>query len=72
MWKKAIAILLAGLFLSVFLSKCNRNADIDLTTCVDHWNAAYRQEVGDEPIITMDQIREWKDWCVDGKKPSTL
>jgi hypothetical protein len=69
MWIKVIAILLAGLFLSVVLAKCNQTPNADTTACVDQWAAAHRKEVGDEPIITMDQIREWKEWCVVGKTP---
>jgi len=71
MWIKAIAILLAGLFLSVSLSKCNQNAGLNLTDCVDGWTAAYRQEVGEDVVVTMDQVREWKDWCQAGKQAPT-
>lgn len=38
--------------------------------CVDQWIVAYREEQGQEAIVTQDQIGEWTDWCNQGKRPS--
>lgn len=38
-------------------------------TCQDAWMTAYRQEVGEEAMITHDQIGEWEQWCAEGKLP---
>lgn len=36
--------------------------------CVDRWSEAHRIEVGEEAIISNDQISEWTQWCEDGKE----
>lgn len=38
-------------------------------TCEDAWMNAYREEVGEEAMITHDQIGEWEQWCAEGKMP---
>ncbi|VVE89874.1 toxin-antitoxin system YwqK family antitoxin [Pandoraea bronchicola] len=37
--------------------------------CVDSWTAAFRKENGDDAIVTVDQLGEWKIWCEQGKLP---
>lgn len=38
-------------------------------SCVDSWTAAHRKEVGEDAMITADQINEWEHWCRQGKLP---
>lgn len=38
-------------------------------SCEDAWMTAYRAEVGEEAMITSDQIGEWEAWCSEGKMP---
>lgn len=38
-------------------------------TCEDAWMNAYRAEVGEDAMITHDQIGEWEQWCAEGKMP---
>lgn len=37
--------------------------------CLDAWIAAHRSEVGEDAVVTMDQVGEWEQWCAAGKKP---
>lgn len=37
--------------------------------CQDAWMTAYRKEVGEEAMISSDQIGEWEQWCAEGKLP---
>lgn len=39
-------------------------------SCVDRWTSAFRKENGDDAIVTVDQLGEWKSWCEQGKLPS--
>jgi hypothetical protein len=34
---------------------------------VDGWTAAFRQENGEDAMVTMDQLGEWEAWCKEGK-----
>ena len=38
--------------------------------CVDQWTAAHRKEVGSDAMISGQQLDEWEQWCVEGKKPA--
>ncbi|MBJ6984199.1 hypothetical protein [Luteimonas sp. MC1750] len=38
-------------------------------TCADAWLASYRAEVGEDRVVTMDQMGEWEEWCAQGKSP---
>lgn len=38
-------------------------------SCEDAWMTAYREEVGEEAMITHDQIGEWEQLCAEGKLP---
>lgn len=42
----------------------------NLESCVDSWAAAHRKEVGEDAMITADQIGEWENWCKQGKIPT--
>lgn len=44
-------------------------AAVSAETCQDAWMTAYRAEVGEEAMITHDQIGEWEQWCAEGKMP---
>lgn len=37
--------------------------------CVDTWIDAHRKEVGEDAMISYDQINEWVVWCKEGRKP---
>jgi uncharacterized protein YecT (DUF1311 family) len=37
--------------------------------CLDAWVQAYRQEEGEDAMVTADQSSEWEDWCRQGKRP---
>jgi hypothetical protein len=39
--------------------------------CVDSWIAAFRKEQGAESAVSADQIKEWENWCSQGKKPQS-
>lgn len=45
------------------------SGDASLRTCVDGWIAKYRKEVGNEAMISADQMGEWESWCKAGKHP---
>lgn len=36
--------------------------------CVDRWVDAYRKEVGQDTVVTQDQLNEWTQWCQAGKQ----
>lgn len=36
--------------------------------CVDAWTAAHRAEAGEESAVSVEQIREWQQWCAEGKE----
>jgi hypothetical protein len=38
--------------------------------CVDIWTAAFRKEAGPDAMISVPQLDEWEQWCVEGKKPA--
>lgn len=42
----------------------------DPQACVDSWMAAFRKEVGQDAMVTMDQVGEWEGWCKSGKTPA--
>ncbi|MDD2046969.1 toxin-antitoxin system YwqK family antitoxin [Pseudomonas putida] len=44
-------------------------AAVSAETCQDAWMTEYRKEVGEEAMITSDQIGEWEQWCAEGKLP---
>lgn len=46
-------------------------ADAMSEACVTSWVTAYRKEVGQDVIVTQDQLDEWQQWCQQGKHPST-
>ncbi|GAB3245099.1 toxin-antitoxin system YwqK family antitoxin [Chitinimonas naiadis] len=37
--------------------------------CLDKWIAAHRKAVGEDAVITADQLGEWEGWCRAGKQP---
>ncbi|HCF7328965.1 TPA: hypothetical protein NIJ57_001591 [Pseudomonas aeruginosa] len=37
--------------------------------CHDAWITAYRNEIGDDAVVTSEQLSEWDDWCKEGKLP---
>ncbi|MGF0239967.1 hypothetical protein ACQR3P_24185 [Rhodococcus sp. IEGM1300] len=37
--------------------------------CLAAWVHAYRQEEGEDAMVTADQSSEWEDWCRAGKLP---
>lgn len=43
---------------------------IDQEACVDSWGKAFREEVGEDAVVSMDQIGEWEAWCKSGKVPA--
>ncbi len=45
--------------------------DATSEACVTSWVTAYRKEVGQDVIVTQDQLNEWQQWCQQGKHPST-
>lgn len=55
---------------SVATAMVASGADNTLAPCVDAWTKAYRKEVGQDAIVTQDQLDEWHQWCGEGKKPS--
>ncbi|HGM7185620.1 TPA: hypothetical protein ACXJNS_002335 [Pseudomonas aeruginosa] len=38
-------------------------------SCVDEWITAYRNEAGEDVLVTSEQLGEWDDWCKAGKTP---
>lgn len=36
--------------------------------CVNDWTKAHRRDVGEDAVISMDQVSEWQDWCRQGKR----
>jgi len=47
----------------------HRAGSPSLETCVSLWTSAYRKEVGEDAVITADQLGEWNIWCNEGKRP---
>ncbi|MYM76066.1 hypothetical protein GTP56_28280 [Duganella sp. FT134W] len=43
----------------------------DSNACLDGWTAAFHKEQGVEAAVSMEQIDEWKGWCLQGKQPGT-
>lgn len=39
-----------------------------LDACVNDWTKAHRKAVGEDALISMDQLSEWQDWCRQGKR----
>ncbi|MGN2250326.1 hypothetical protein ACFWZ1_09650 [Frateuria sp. GZRe14] len=39
----------------------------DADQCVGHWTDAYRKEVGEDAVVTQDQLDEWNSWCKERK-----
>lgn len=37
--------------------------------CAEAWTAAFRKEQGEDAIVTVDQLGEWRAWCDSGKRP---
>ncbi|TBV17398.1 toxin-antitoxin system YwqK family antitoxin [Stutzerimonas kirkiae] len=37
--------------------------------CHNAWITAYRNEIGDDAVVTSEQLSEWSDWCREGKLP---
>lgn len=50
-------------------SLLNTAAVVSAETCLDSWVSAYRNEVGEDAMVTSGQIGEWEDWCAEGKMP---
>ena len=44
-------------------------ADQALAPCIERWISAYRQEMGEEAIVSYDQLGEWEQWCRQGREP---
>lgn len=40
----------------------------NLDDCVSAWTTAYRKERGDDIVVNIDQLDEWKQWCQQGKQ----
>ncbi|WP_131183112.1 toxin-antitoxin system YwqK family antitoxin [Stutzerimonas kirkiae] len=38
-------------------------------SCINDWITAYRNEVGEDALVTSEQFGEWDDWCSEGKHP---
>ncbi|WCW56780.1 hypothetical protein KK193_11570 [Pseudomonas aeruginosa] len=38
-------------------------------SCHNAWITAYRNEIGDDAVVTSEQLSEWDDWCKEGKLP---
>lgn len=48
----------------------HRANNVSPDMCVDKWIDAYRKEVGQDAIVTNDQLGEWEGWCKEGKQPT--
>jgi antitoxin component YwqK of YwqJK toxin-antitoxin module len=46
----------------------DRATSADLDACVNEWTAAHRKVVGEDALITVDQLDEWREWCRQGKR----
>lgn len=44
-------------------------AALSTDSCVEQWTAAHRKVIGQDGLITGDQLQEWDEWCKDGKRP---
>jgi uncharacterized protein YecT (DUF1311 family) len=42
---------------------------VPVASCEDQWIVAFRKEVGEDAMISADQLSEWEGWCKEGKKP---
>lgn len=40
-------------------------------SCFDQWVDAYHQELGEDAMVSHDQMTEWEEWCSEGKRPNT-
>lgn len=41
-----------------------------IEACIDEWKNANRAERGEDSIISVEQIAEWRSWCNSGKRAS--
>ena len=39
------------------------------SSCVESWAAAFHREQGEDAVVAVEQIEEWKSWCSEGKRP---
>lgn len=52
-------------------SATSTSAGNDQKSCFDQWVDAYHQELGEDAMVTHDQMTEWEEWCSEGKHPNS-
>lgn len=49
-------------------SSQSREASATFDACVNDWTVAHRKAVGNDAVISVDQLDEWRAWCAQGKR----